>query len=387
MTTIIVKHDIDITTAIPPRAPAQRYTPDRATMEAYEHALAVLVFKWTLFSQMIYSSMRVVYTRDVPLAATDSHSIFMNPEGLAAAGITDVLELVFVFAHEVGHRFFNDLVMSIIWRQTGQVLCPGGPLPYIHELMNMAEDYRINAMLVAGGIGKMPRSVKICYDPQISQAGEESCVEIYEKLFKQAEKEGRIEYVPGFDEHLEPSDEQVERDKVRREQEIVAAAQLAERVNPGNIPGAIQRLLGEILNPKIPWQQHLRATMMRKAGEPRLDWRQHNRRLAGRSEPMYFAKRGHNGAGPIAVFADNSGSISQHHVNVFAAEITGIITDLNPSLLVVIWCECQVTRVDELVEPDDLSALFADWRTAASVAAAAPTSPAVREARGAGHRP
>jgi hypothetical protein len=71
----LVKHNIDISTAAPPEAPAQRYTPEPQVERKFRDALAYLVFKWQLFAQLIYSDMHLVYTHDVPIAATDSKRI------------------------------------------------------------------------------------------------------------------------------------------------------------------------------------------------------------------------------------------------------------------------------------------------------------------------
>jgi predicted metal-dependent peptidase len=355
----IIKHEIDIQYVDPPRAENyQRYTPEPEVEKRFRDALAYLVFKWQLFAQLIYSDMRMVYTEDVPIAATDSKTIFLNPPGFDKEDIKDVLELVFVLAHEVGHRIFNDLVLAVVWRATGQVLCADGTvLPYDPGLMNAAEDYRINGMLVHSKIGRMPKIG--LYDKAISEKGMESSVEIYQTLWKQGRR-GK-DYGTGFDWHLIPGPDLVKADKGAREQALVAAAALAERTNPGSVPGAIKRLLDEILDPKIPWERVLRTTMQRSAGTPRMDWRFQDRRLAGRD--LYFAKKGWNGAGAVVIGADNSGSInSQLMIDRFASEMAGIVADLKPSRFVVIWCDAAVTRVDVLEQPDDLMELFAKWK-------------------------
>jgi len=377
----IVTHDIDIATATAPAALMHRESPTAEVEKRFSDALAYLVFRWSFFAQMIYSGMEMAYTKDVPIAATDSYTIFIHPEGFIENDITDVLEIVFVLAHEVLHRVFNDMVMGMVWRATGQVLCPNGPLPYDDDLMNQAMDYRINAVLVHAKLGKMPKVG--LYDPMISQQGLESVVEIYEKLYKAGDKGpgkrpgnqpgagGRPGQKPGnqtqpggFDIHLEPTPQQVQKDKGKREQEIITAGQIAERTNPGSMPAAISRVLGDILDPVVPWEQHLKSTMQRKAGIPRLDWRYQNRRLAGREPPMFYAKKGHKGAGTIVVGGDNSGSIGQAQIDRFASEMTGIVADLNPERLVIIWCDAAVSRVDILDEPEDLVPLFADWKKA-----------------------
>lgn len=355
----LIKHDIDIATADPPRAESmQRYTPEPEVEKRFRDALAYLVFKWQLFAQMIYSDMRMVYSPDVPIAATDSKTIVINPDGFIASEITDVLEIVFVLAHEVCHRLFNDLVLMVVWRATGQVLCPDGTvLPYEWALMGAAQDYRINAMLVDCKLGKMPKVG--LHDKTLSEKGFESCVEIYQKLWKMGRR-GK-DYDPGFDWHLVPGQDVVKADKGTREQAIIAAAALAERTNPGSIPAALKRMIDEILDPTIPWERVLRATMQRSAGTPRLDWRFQDRRLMGRD--LSYAKKGWNGAGAIVVGADNSGSIhSQAMIDRFAGEMAGIVAELRPSRFVVIWCDAAVTRVDVLEQPEDLLELFATWK-------------------------
>ena len=300
--------------------------------------------------------MRMAFTRDVPIAGTDSKTIFINPDGFEENDITDVLEIVFVLAHEVGHRIFNDLVLNVVFRETGQVVCQTAPsCRTAPDLMNSARDFRINGMLVHAKLGRMPKVG--LYDKSISEKGMESAIEIYQRLCSGVQWVD----VPGFDWHLTPSLDVVKADAGSREQGIVAAAALAERTNPGSVPGAIKRILDEILDPTIPWERVLRTTMQRNAGTPKLDWRFQDRRLAGRDQ--FFAKKGWNGAGAVVVGADNSGSInSQVMIDRFAAEMSGIVAELKPSRFVVIWCDAAVTRVDVLEEPDDLMELFAKWK-------------------------
>jgi predicted metal-dependent peptidase len=234
--------------------------------------------------------------------------------------------------------------------------------------MNKAMDYRINAMLVDAKLGRMPEIG--LFNKDISAKGMESCVEIYEKIYREEkakQKAGGTRYVPGilrvpgsgFDQHIEPAQRVVDREKVRREHAIVAAAEIARRTMAGTMPGALKLLLDDIINPKVPWQQHLRSSMTRRAGEPKLDWRYRNRRLAGREpDPLYYAKMGHKGAGLIVIGYDTSGScVSSTVQQRFFAEAGGIVADLNPERLVIVWCDAAVQRVDDLSEPTDLIAL------------------------------
>ena len=76
---------------------------------------------------------------------------------------------------------------------------------------------------------------------------------------------------------------------------------------------------------------------------------------------MYFARQAHMGAGTVVIGYDTSGSCVNPDVQQrFFSEMAGIVADLNPEQLIVIWCDAAVQRVDELEEPEDLEELRAD---------------------------
>jgi predicted metal-dependent peptidase len=205
-------------------------------------------------------------------------------------------------------------------------------------------------------VGKAPANV--LYDPALSKEGEESCVEIYAKMLK-----GRkIIVIPTFDLHLRPSRKQVKLDKGRREQTIIAAEQLHSRLKQGKLPGSLVRQVQEIITPKVNWEDHLRTVMTRKAGTKVSDWSKQNRRLAGRTPQQFYAGIKRKGAGPIVGVGDNSGSITAKMTGIFAGGFAGIVDDLHPERLIVLWCDAAVTRCDEVEEPLDLVELFAKWK-------------------------
>jgi predicted metal-dependent peptidase len=272
-------------------------------------------------------------------------------------------------AHEISHGFLGDLVKMVMYKRDGFVQGPTKKLPYDATMMNVAEDFRINAMLVEGKVGVMP-PVGL-YDKAISEKGMESSVEIYEKLAKQGKggqgqgqgqgQGGGMGGHGGFDIHLDPSQKQQDQaNSGRREQAIAAAVQAAQAAGKGNLPGAIMRMINEILEPVVPWQDKLKASMQRAAGDPTYDWRYLDKRLMVRPDPMYFARQAHNGCGTIVIVNDTSGSMTNQMIDRIMAENGGIIADLNPVRVVVVWCDSAIHNVNDLDEPEDVNDLKAD---------------------------
>lgn len=342
--------------------------PTKQEEDQTREGMAFLVVKAPFFAHLLYNELRIAYTRDprILTAATDGLSIFVNPDFFDTLKIA---ERSFVLAHEVAHAFLGDLLLQQRWEDEGKVLCPSGFKDYDPAQMNRALDYRINPMLNESKVGKMPACGLL--DVNISAKGFESGVEIYDKIFRKSQSGGGYGRpggggigAPGggFDVHLAPS-KQVEQDVAsgKRNQAIVAAAEAAQASGQGTIPSAVRRMLGEILDPKVSWQDFLRSTMLRKGGDPMYDWRYLDRRMIGRQPPMYFARQSHSGAGTIVVLYDTSGSCVDPKVQqVFFSEMSGIVADLNPQMLVVIWCDAAVQRVDELEEVEDLEQLRAE---------------------------
>jgi len=347
-----------------PAASLRTYKPSAADERYIGDGLGYLNMTTPFWASILYSRMVVVFTHDVPYAATDSHYIYVNVAGMRAAGWT-FEEVAFVLAHEVMHYILGHLIMSVYWRNESQIILPDGTLlPYHGQLMNAAMDFVINAALVDGKVGKFP-SIGL-YDKSISAKGMEGCVEIYAKLYKETQGGGKdAGQGKGFDLHLDPSAETIADEKqsgdLKRAQAIATAKMVAEAAGMGELPAAIKQLIGDILEPKVYWGDHLKATMQRAAGEPGQDWSKLNKRLISRPAPwgkIAFAGRSKYGCGTVVVGYDTSGScIFPEMQQRFFTEMSGIVADLNPAELIVVWCDATVQRVDRLDEPTDLEAL------------------------------
>ncbi len=116
----------------------------------------------------------------------------------------------------------------------------------------------------------------------------------------------------------------------------------------GNLKGAWERTVGEVLEPKIPWQEVLRR-FIRDARNRRGEdfaWSPGNRRAISRG--LHFPAVEKIGMGVLDIHVDLSGSIGPKEMDSFAAEIRGIRQDAKPELTRVIYFDTEVCRVDEL---------------------------------------
>lgn len=322
-----------------------------------ENVTAWAVFHQPFFAHLILAELPIRAVADVPIAATDSFNIFINPETFFAYTLG---EQAFILFHEVMHTVFGDPALMQSWHKRGSIRLGGAELKFDANLLNIAMDYIINAQLIAAStterrIGHF--NTDWLYDEKISEKGVEAMLDIYVDLLKKPRKHKKR-----FDLVLSPNDtksgeeERKPRDPEEWKSAVASAAQAADM--QGKLPDSFKRLIGEILEPKVSWQDHLRATMLRVNGSEGLDWAQPDRRSISRDiigyEPIFFGRPSGFGAGTVVVAVDTSGSISDAVIGVFFGEMRGILEDINPAELIVMWCDAKVQRVDICEELEDL---------------------------------
>jgi predicted metal-dependent peptidase len=61
------------------------------------------------------------------------------------------------------------------------------------------------------------------------------------------------------------------------------------------------------------------------------------------------------GAHNVAVAIDTSGSIGEKQLSAFFAEVGGVLQDVHPRKIYLIWCDAMVHRVDECSSLDELA--------------------------------
>jgi predicted metal-dependent peptidase len=336
-------------------------------------------FGHIFFSMLDNAASKYValFTRDVNIAATDGSNLMLNPDTFFEYNLN---KRIFICVHEIMHCIWNHCVLMHQFHRRGKVSYPdGSSLPYDQLLMNIAADLVINDCLIESKIGEFDKGW--LHDPSLGTAND-SVIDVYKKLFKSGKNkkpkkpgdqpgdqpgggtsEGNGPPTKGksFDEHLPPGasmgkdaqEAASDRNDVEWQTQVAAAASAARL--QGKLPAGLERLLGEILEPKIDWRDKITALFARKVGSGSNDWRRPDRRLIVRD--IYAPGRSGFGAGTVVIGIDTSGSIREQELNMFFAEMAGILEDVRPKRMVVMWSDAKVHRVDEVEEAADLCAL------------------------------
>ena len=304
------------------------------------------------------------------IAGTNGKRLFLVAERFFEL---DLMERLFILAHEVGHVMLGHIIAGTYYRKRGCIELGFKKLPYIPELANMAQDLVINDMLIQSRIGKFVKGG--LHDPHFATF-KDSWIDIYEKMLpppssgkKKGQQPGQGEQPRGskqrFDEHMEfgegepeyDPDAQVTKDdmeaEVQRAQQATAAAMELARAQ-GKLPAALEYLCKKVLEPTIDWNDHLKSQFARRLGTGTYDFRRPDRRLLVRD----IVSPGRSGfrAEIIILGADNSGSIYSVPLLIerWMGECGGMMEDVRPREVHVVWCDAEVQKVVILTDPGDV---------------------------------
>jgi predicted metal-dependent peptidase len=347
----------------------ERIQIDAATERKWVETRGALMWRCPAFTHILFSmlnpekgSLAAVFTKDVPYAATDGTNLILNPETFFALPLD---ERVFIVAHEILHCILNHCSLGFQMRRANRVrYVDGAELPYNQQGMNIAMDLVINDILIHDRIGSFPKMG--LHDPKIATR-ETPFLDAYRKLFEQAKKNGSQPGdgvgggQGGFDVHLDPGSVQGQdpgqaaQGRNQSAWDTAVAAAVASAKMQGRLPAGLERLLAEVIDPQVSWQDHIRAFFARRVGGGGYNWRKADRRLIQRD--IIAPQRAGNGCDTIVVGIDTSGSIGQRVLDTFFGELRGIIGDLQPARVYVVWCDAKVHKVDECENTEDVGGL------------------------------
>jgi predicted metal-dependent peptidase len=274
----------------------------------------------------------------LPTAATDGRRFYYNPEFVMKL---DMDETVFLVGHEVGHCIYEHFIRK--GDRDG-------------KLWNMAGDYKINAMLVREGIGRLITTVKILYDKKY--ATDEWWTEnVYDDLIQQGAAPQQT-----LDVHIELGSGEPNEDgtptigegeaKSISDEMKNAIIQAAHAVGAGNVPGDVRRMIGELTAPQMDWRQMIRVSLESTLVSD-FTFMRPNRKsqfcdyiLPGMKKDQQIN---------VAIALDVSGSIGHEDTRDFLSEVQGIMDQFD-SYRIEVWCfDTRVTGYDVFTSDDGRS--------------------------------
>jgi predicted metal-dependent peptidase len=252
-------------------------------------------------------------------------------------------------------HFYPEFVESMSLEETKGVIC--------HEIMhcanqhhtrrddreqvrwNMAGDYAINPIILNCGMA-LPKG---CLADQ--QFGNMSAEEIYGKLPEMPDDpNGQGQGEGGFGSVIDsPSGEgngpasKDELEHAAQEWKVAVAQAATQAKNMGELPGALERIVEDLLEPVLDWKELLRRFVDTSARND-FAWFPPNRRYVhmGIYLPSLHSQELKN----IVMAMDTSGSISNDDLKAFASEVRAIVQDFRANTK-VIYCDAVVQSVEE----------------------------------------
>lgn len=319
-----------------------------------------------LFYKMLTNNngkYHAVFTRQVPIAATDAKNILVNPDTFFEFSLP---EQAFILGHEIVHNVYGDVEFLHRCVKSGVVpMSDGTTIEFDNDTMQKAMDYRINALLVDSKIGALPKKdgkPAGLYDISVAVAND-SVIDVYKKIYDPNNKgkgSGGFDMLlsPGASTGQDPNVAAGQRSQQRWAIEVQCAQTIEQMRSQGKMAGSLKRLFQQILEPEVPWTEHIQGIFNRRLGSGSYNWRKPDRRFI--VQDLHMPSKSGHGAGWLVIWGDTSGSIGNQELCSYMAELSGIIEDVRPRRLTVLWCDSAIHRIDEIEEASDLARIHAE---------------------------
>jgi predicted metal-dependent peptidase len=130
---------------------------------------------------------------------------------------------------------------------------------------------------------------------------------------------------------------------------VIQAAQAAQALGVGTIPGDLQRILDRIRHQSIDWRREM-ADFVKDAMSTRNDWSRSSRRHAW--QPVIYPRKRADEVGMVVFARDTSGSVNDKQLSAYSALITECLSETGCSGL-VIDCDSRIKDEIELAPGDE----------------------------------
>lgn len=310
---------------------------DRSAREKIVRARTNLLVSNGFFG-FLAMQLRLEERYDIPTMCVDGVTMCYNPEFVHK--LTE-RELEGVEAHEVMHCCFKHFSR----RQHRD--------PF---LWNIAGDFVINYDLTESGF-TLPKGAML--DAKYKNMNTE---EVYEDIEKNAVKikipgagkdgDGKDNPDPGgCGGVMDAPGDGSKQEAVQQtwETAVRTAISVARANNAGNIPGNLQRLVGELERPKVSWRD-LTRNFIDQSMTKEVSWSRISRRSAsiGTLMPGYISDRLHH----LIMIVDISGSINEKMMREFVSEVAGALDQGTADMISVVYADTEVRQVDVFVQGD-----------------------------------
>ena len=335
------------------------YTVNTGKMRPLERALAIISSKEVFFAALALSILFVI-KNELPTMATDMVKIYYSEQFLARL---DPDEIIFGVLHELLHILLKHGL------RRGE---------RDHVLWNIACDHKINLTLVDMGYKLIhhpewrdfgPQGFILHCNPRFKGMSEEQVYDILKREQEEEAKKGKGQGPdgspsgrqprPGPSEPGEgvpqpgkgapssdpggmagdildvPATSDAEAAKIGDDIDRIVATAATAAKQLGKMPGALNFLIKEYFAPQIPWQTLLKR-FAAKFVNTRSSWLVKNRRFPN----VYLPGRHNKQIGEVTIIGDSSGSMFQDKIFKFVgSEINGIVKQVKPALVRVIWAD------------------------------------------------
>lgn len=274
--------------------------------------------------------------RGNPTAYTDGRKLVVNPKFFKKLAVK---ERLFVLAHEVCHVIFEHPARMKFYHDMGF-----GPdlEKFSGKRFNIAADYVINAYLNEMQVGAQPLNTLL--NGQFSS--KDLVDDVYLKIPDNDDQDS------GWDHHELPTDSSNLPDKGAIQRAVASAAQAAKAA--GKLSAGLQRIVDELLEPQVVWQQYLRSAITTFAGNNEYTWSRPNRRRIACPPHVYLPGRAGSRSEACSLEIDTSGSITDRELQVFLSEAHAIMSDTQPEKLFVGFVDAALFN-DEVIEIEDVN--------------------------------
>lgn len=308
--------------------------------------------KGAVFLSSLFSNLTFEWDETIPTACTDGQNIRWNPHFFFRL---DYETRVFVLAHELWH---------IAYQHPFRI---NGRDP---QIANIVMDHIVNTKLLKDGYTVSKLGFEICKDFKYHEWGFERAYEDFIKNLPpppppppmgspsggtgntpEPDGKGPKPSEGGLHSDVEGGDPKDEQSAMGNLIRAVTASKLAKEA--GVIPGEIEQIINEYLNPVLPWDILLQQWCNEMSRDD-YSYRRPNRRF---EDPLLPSLWDEGRLQEMNWYVDVSGSITDFMIKRFFSEMVYVHTTFLPYKINIIQFDTRITKVTELTDDEDFKEL------------------------------